>query len=271
MCHRPLKQRAHERGVSLWARCASGLRDRAGKGSVLVAVLVAAYGIATLSQQNDVPNKFWLSGHSGALLLVILGVVAGVGSFFVTFNVKGLLDRAESDGKLNSPCRDMAWLMETDTGIPRGAVGVHVWEIAGPFFARRLRRRATFRTTRGRQTAVLWTCGKGVVGQCWADGEATDQLSDLQALHAAAVNEARFCTLPAKDRFNMTHREFKAGEHYDLIWVTKLYKGSGDAPKLRGMLSVDVEGTGHADALADALTRTSKEVRALLDMCESLL
>jgi len=47
----------------------------------------------------------------------------------------------------------------------------------------------------------------------------------------------------------MTWKEFQDGTHYHMIWVTKLYLGVGDAPKPWGLLSVDVESPGHADAL----------------------
>ncbi|HWD10799.1 MAG TPA: hypothetical protein VG366_03080, partial [Solirubrobacteraceae bacterium] len=160
--------------------------------------------------------------------------------------------------------------VENNTEIARGSVGVHIWEIAGPFFARRLRRRAMFRTQAGAHTPVLWTRGKGVVGRCWISDE-KDQLTDLAELQAYATTEDRFCALEPRERFNLTWSEFQAAKQYNLIWVTKLYRGQGDAPKLKGLLSVDVEGRGHADELAKALTTHKAAVRALLDMCEQLL
>jgi hypothetical protein len=135
---------------------------------MLVALLVLMYGIATLGQQEAVPHRFWATGGTGAVLLVVLGILAGVGSFAVTSSVKSLLARSDADGQLVTPCRELAWLIHRQTKIPFGAVGVHVWEIAGPSFARRLRRRTTFRVKSGGQMPVLWTRGRvcsGSVGR----------------------------------------------------------------------------------------------------------
>ena len=268
MCKRSPKERVREWRIGTWARWVARLRNQAGNGSALVAGLVVLYGVATLGQQNKVPRTFWEQGHGGAVVLVALGLLAGVGSFVVTFSVKGLLDRGEADGQLITPCRDIAWLIQTRTEIPHGAVGVHVWQIAGPPFARRLRRRATFRAKSARQMAVLWVRGKGVLGQCWANA-ADDQLNDLGALNA--LDEPDFCGLLPVQRFNMTWSEFSAGKHYGVVWVTKLYTGLGDAPKLWGLLSVDIEGSGHTDGLKEVIRTHSKEMRALLDMCERLV
>jgi hypothetical protein len=271
MCKRSLPQRTHEWWVGAWARCAARVHDQAGNGSALVAALVVLYGLATLGQQDNVPLEFWKQGHLGAVLLVALGALAGLGSFVVTFSVKGLLKRAEIDRELTTSCHEIASFVEARAGAPRGTVGVHVWEIAGPRLARRLRRRATFRAETGNQMPVLWTKGKGVIGQCWADPNVKDQLEDFETLRARAPDERSFCELPASERFNMTWQEFQAGEHYDLIWVTKLYRGLGDAPKLWGLLSVDVEHPGHADSLRKALKTNGIEMRAALNTCEKLL
>lgn len=85
----------------------------------MVAGLVVLYGLATLGQQNNVPLRFWEQGHLGAALLVALGVLAGLGSFIVTFSVKGLLKRAEIDRELTTPCREIAWFVEVHAGAPR--------------------------------------------------------------------------------------------------------------------------------------------------------
>ncbi len=229
------------------------------------------YGAATLAQQNDVPTHFWEHGKPGATMLVILGVLAGVGAFIVTFSVKGLLARAQTDGKLITPCHNIAWFFESRAGMPHGTVGVHVWEITGPLIARRLKRRATFRTKASRQMPVLWTRGKGVIGQCWANPKKKDELTDLAALRERAPDETSFCQLPAYERFNMTWQEFEDGKHYDLVWVTKLYRGLGNSPKLWGMLSVDVEVPGCADAVKAALRAHEDEMRTLLNTCEELV
>jgi hypothetical protein len=237
---------------------------------MLVAALVLLYGIATLGQQESVPDHFWSSGRTGAVVLVLLGVLAGIGSFTITGSVRSLLRRADADGRLVTPCREIAWLIQDQTAIPAGAVGVHVWEIAGPFFARRLRRRATFRTKSARQMPVLWTRGKGVLGQCWASS-AENQLNDMKELDAHATSESAFCAIPAVDRFNMTWQEYAAGRHYGVIWVAKLFAGLGDAPKLRGMLSIDIEGHDYADELRVVLNDRGKDVLGLLAMCEEIL
>jgi hypothetical protein len=271
MSERPLRQSVVEHGISAWVRCAAGLRAQVGNGSVLVASLVLLYGIATLGQQEAIPHGFWDEGGTGAAVLVALGLLAGVGSFAVTFSVKGLLRRAETDGKLITPCRELAWLVQSVAKVPHGTVGVHVWEIAGPPFARRLRRRTTFRSKGGRQTPVLWTRGKGVLGQCWADPEARDQLNDLEDLYARAPNEKAFYGLSSVDRFNMTWQELSAGRQYKLIWVAKLYAGLDASPKHAGMISVDVESAGYADELEKLLDERGDDIRALLSLCEDLL
>jgi hypothetical protein len=106
-----------------------------------------------------------------------------------------------------------------------------------------------------------------VLGQCWASSE-TNQLSDLKGLNA--LTEAEFCALPSIQRFGMTWQEYGEGRHYSVVWVAKLFAGRGDAPKHRGMLSVDVEGD-HLGELKKVLNGHGEQVRALLTMCEGIL
>ncbi len=268
MCERPFRERLVEASVVRWARATSWVRDQTTVGSTAVAGLVAAYGVATLCDTKDVPSEFWQAGHVGAWLIVVLGVVAGVGSFVVTVSVGGLLRRAEIDRKLTDTCRDVAWLVEHKTSIPHGTLGVHVWEVVGPPLLRRLKRRSTFRSTDHRPLAIVWRKGKGVLGACWA-GTSEDELFDLSTIDAR--NEAEFCALAPHKRLNMNWAEFQMGKHYRTIWATKLYAGPKEAPKVGGLLSIDVEVLGHTEELRSVIEHNQRELRNLLNLCESLL
>jgi hypothetical protein len=267
VCRRPWRQRAREKRIEAWASWASRLSDNAGTGGSFAAFFVALYALATLGQQDDVPKGFWAAGHSGVVALVGLGVLAGIGSFVVMLSVKGPLARAKVDSKLITHCTAIAWLLEEKGGIPRGGIGVHVWEIAGPPWAQRLRLRASFRVAAGEGTPVLWIKGKGAVGQCWASPK-RDELSDLAKLRREGPDQARFCDLSATDRFNMNWQEFSHGGAYDLIWVRKLYVGVGTAPRVWGMVSVDIAGDVTVPVFEEMLKDQKKELVALLDLCE---
>jgi hypothetical protein len=269
VCQRSLPRRAAEWKTRRWAEIADASRARAGGASLLVALAIAVFGVASLCWQEELPTRFWTPGHTGAVILIVLGVAAAIGSFLSAFSLKPLLAEANLEGELIRPCREMAWFWETQVGLPRGSVGVHVWQVAGPPFARRLSRRGTFRAKTGRETAVLWTRGKGAIGQCW-DLPQKDRVFDLAELRRLGPDEERFCALAPRVRLEMTWEEFGESPQYDLVWVAKLFKGK-DARRLWGVMSVDVEGDGHRQAVLDALAQHAEDVRDVLSMCDEIL
>jgi hypothetical protein len=257
--------------IIAWARAAAFLRRQTRAGSVSVAALVAAYGVAALLSSSNAPPHFWPSPHWGADLLTGLGVAAGVASVVLAVGTNRFVATADANLGLAETCRNVEWLVETtERTIPRRSLGVHVWQIAGPPGFQRLKRRGTYRAAGSHPLPITWVKGKGVVGACWASDEG-DQLVDLSELRTLAPDAAAFRDLSAEDRLNLSWPEYNMSRHYSTIWVCKLYGEPEDAPKLIGFLSIDISEEGHTDALARALKRSTDEIGNLRKVCQTVL
>jgi hypothetical protein len=206
-----------------------------------------------------VPNfGYWKSGAPASYILAAVAALSYVGYCLVVIGYRRTLTRSDQDGRLYTVCRDIAGLIERVTGLDRASVGVHVWTIRGLPGIRRLERRATFVSIDRPRTAITWRKGKGVLGQCWLRDDSV--LADLEAL-ANAQTERAFYSIPRADRYLFTWHDAKATRHYKAALAWPVHGGHENAPKVVGVLSVDVQ----TDGAYDVLAKLREDHRADLD------
>jgi hypothetical protein len=264
--------RWHER-VSIWlircrSRASSAIRRLLRPGAWATTAVVAGYGAAQLAKSENWPREsVWAAGTPWNFLLVGLGVAALIGYGLVTIGYARALRKADQDKELYKICRAVVPLLESQTTILHGKVGVHVWTVRGPRGLRHLERRAQFIPQERRTTSITWRKGKGAMGQCWDTDSPV--VADVEALEALASDEAAFCQLPRAVRFGLTWQEFAESKHYRAILAIPLRTGPSGAHRFRGCLSVDVQENGKAAEL-DALVQ-SNQFSYVLSICESVL
>jgi hypothetical protein len=254
--------------VRTWARLSATADRLTRPASRVLAFLVVLYGAATLSRGQRWPDWLWTSRFATPAY-VVLGAVTTLGYLLVTWRFGTLLRRADEDQQLYSACRDIARFVIDNSSIASKTLGVHVWEVGGPRFARRLRRRATFRPVGHQPLPIVWRKGKGAIGRCWADGGTF--VLDLEQRLRMAPDQAAFERLNEEERMGLKWREFEASRHYRAVYVTPLYGGAEGAPTIAGCISIDVQEDGKAGEL-ELLTNTRHhDLAPHFDVCERVL
>ena len=177
--------------------------------------------------------------------------------------------RRKRDATLAEACRKIA--AHIDASCPDLAlenVGVHVWIIGGPSSELRLIRGEQFLLRERQPSAITWTKGKGVIGKCWE--EEAPLIVDLESyLYDRATDEAAFEAIPPQDRFHLEWSELVRTARYKTIWAAPLFDRAAH-PRLRGVVSIDVQSSGQFDALL-AATSGNNELNAILGVCEGAL
>lgn len=84
-----------------------------------------------------------------------------------------------------------------------------------------------------------------------------------------ASSRQRFCSLPGSERFDLEWDEFRRTQHYKTIWAAPLFDRA-DNPRIRGVVSVDVQAAGQYQALLQA-TEGDRDLQAILGICEGAL
>jgi hypothetical protein len=242
-------------GVAAWA-------------DVIGLLLVAATGALALAHSADFPSEdAWSSGHAlppiqiGAGILLVLTQVVLV--------VRGRKGRR--DEELEGACRRVAAYIDQECpNLPLREVGVHIWTVAGPPFARHLRRSGSFLLIGDRaRSGIRWTKDKGVVGAAWT--KRTRVIEDLEEIRCRVHSPEQFADLPEDKKFGLSWDEFQRTPHYFAVCANPLYSRDNHSgqPAVRGILAIDLLSDGHCEGLERA-TRDSK-FASVLGICEGAL
>jgi hypothetical protein len=266
---RPIRERTNEflirRAVNTKARLASLLRP----GSLWVLGFVTLTGVGAVLKEVDIPRaSFWKPSAPAGIAFAIVAALSYVGYCLVVVGYRRVLKHSDEGARLYTTCRDVAALVERETALPRECIGVHVWAIRGWRGLRRLERRATFVPVDRPPSAITWSRGKGVLGQCWLRDDWI--LADLERLSDAAT-EREFYAIPRRDRFLFTWHEARATQHYKAILAWPLHGGPENAPRVVGVLSVDVQADDGVDELDALWTTKRQDLVAHLAVCEAIL
>ena len=248
-------------------------KARAGRllrpGSLVALVAVTLTGAGAVLKQMEVPRaSVWEAGSPLGIALAIVAALSYLAYCFVVVGYRRMLNNSDQNSRLYTTCRDVAALVERETGLPHEAIGVHVWAVRGMRGLRRLERRATFIPVERPPTAITWRKGKGVLGQCWLRDEWI--LAPLERM-ATAKTEREFYAIPRRERFLFNWHEANATSHYTAILAWPLRGGPENAPVVVGVLSVDAQGSGAYDAL-DAMWKVKRvDLLAHVAVCQAIL
>lgn len=131
-------------------------------------------------------------------------------------------------------------------------VGVHLWTVAGPPFARYLRRSSTFLLVEERErSGIVWVKRKGVVGTAWDEGVAVTR--DIDAIRSKAVSREAYEALDPEDTMNLDWEEFRRTPYYRAVSGIPLYRRAGVTSGVRGVVAIDFLEPGHFRELEAAV------------------
>lgn len=229
---------------------------------------VAAFTLFTFASAIKLPKQeWWDKDHVLPWIFLGTGVVTAVRQTVVS------LDRRQRKRTtaLNEACRQIAAHLDDHCpNLRLRQIGIHVWRVAGPSFSQHLKREAKFLIRDRRGSSVPWTRGKGVFGRAWE--ERSPVIVDLETeLYPYATSEEEFMALPEKTRLGLSWDELNRTKHYKTIYAAPLFsRASADAPKILGLVAVDVSEPDHFDDLYHALVQ-NQDFNSILGICEGAL
>jgi hypothetical protein len=237
-------------------------------GDLIALLFGALASIAALAHSGEYPHPHdWAKGRP--LLLVQIIVTAGL----LITQALNTLGRRRYRRRLDleAACREVAaYVDEHCPNIPLRYVGVRIWKVGGPPFARYLRRRASFFLTGERaQSGVRWTQGKGVLGRAWEKRKAV--IRDIVEIRDRVGREDDYHALPDEDQMGLTYEEFQQTPFYNVVYAAPLYSRAetSSAPRVRGVIAVDILQIDQFQELRDA-TEDAK-FASVIGVCEAAL
>jgi hypothetical protein len=229
-------------------------------------VFLLLSGALALAHSDEWPSgNAWSKGH--LLLLAQLLVFVLLGLTQLAILVAGR--RGERDKGLEESCQLVAaYIDEHCPGVQLRNVGVHIWMVAGPPFARYLKRSNSFLLAGDRErSGITWVKGKGVVGAAWQDG--TTVTRDIDAIRAKAPSPAAYEELMVDETMNLTWEEFRRTPYYRAVSAIPLYRRAGGGSQLRGILAIDFLESGHFHEMEAAVEDPA--FASVIGFCESAL
>lgn len=261
-------RRVWEKFEQGWEKLGRRFASIASWADVIGLLLVAATGALALAHSANFPTEeAWSEGEPlppiqiGAGILLVLNQVVLV--------VRGR--KGQRNMELEGACRQVAaFVDEQCPNLPLREVGVHIWTVAGPPFAKHLRRSGSFLLTGDRaRSGIRWTKDKGVVGVAWTTR--TKVIRDLEEIRQRVGSPEQFASLPAGEKFGLAWDEFQRTPHYAAVCANPLYSRANHSgePAVRGILAIDLLEDGHCKELERA-TENSR-FASVLGICEGAL
>lgn len=233
----------------------------------LAVFCMIVFAVLTVANAAKLPkDEWWQRGAVLPWILIGTGLVTAVRQTVVYLDRR----RRKRRTALDDGCRQIAAHIDrTCAGIQLRHVGIHVWRVAGPWFARHLERDAKFLIRDRRGSAVPWTRGKGVFGLAW-EAKAPVIVDLEQDLYPLATSQNDFMTLPAEERLGLSWDELQRTRHYKTIYAAPLFNRSSTKPEILGLVAVDLSESGHFQELYDA-TVHNHDFNSILGICEGAL
>ncbi len=237
-----------------------------------LAAATAAFSIISLARQLDLPDKKWWTDSVGwtSPLLLTLGVIVAVGGPAKLIQLHEATKQSDVERRARDLCQQILGTMHQSLlSVPIETFTVHTWKVARASRWRgsdeRLDRLASFRVELRPNSGVVWTKGKGAVGECWATNLEIE--ADLSGLHKAVAEggKAAFPT-PSEATFNLSWDEYQKTKRYTSIFVTPLRDLKGD---FMGCVSIDTTANGHHSDFVAACTRS--DTTGLVGLMSKLL
>jgi hypothetical protein len=226
-----------------------------------------AFVVLTVANAAKIPKEeWWQKGDVLPWVLIGVGLVTAVRQTIVYVDRR----RRKRRTALDDGCRQIAAHIDSSCpNVQLRHVGIHVWRVAGPWFARHLEREAKFLIRDRRGSAVPWTKGKGVFGLAWE--EKAPVIIDLDnRLYPLATTQAAFMARRSQDRLGLSWDEIQRTKHYKTIYAAPLFTRSSTNPAILGLVAVDLSESGHYQELYDA-TVQNDDFNSILGICEGAL
>jgi hypothetical protein len=251
-----------------WAEVTKRAGAITARLDVISLALVLAVGVLTLAHTNDFPSKrSWHTPWPLVTLQILIAVLLALTQIAIVVSER----RSKRNGKLDDACQQVAAYLDLHCPkLPLRHVGIHIWIVSGPLFARHLRRRAKFLLIGERaQSGIRWTKGKGVVGAAW--DRRTGVIRNLDGIRERARTEERFAALPEDDRLGLDWSEFQAVPQYAAVYAAPLYDRTrtNGSSEVRGVVAIDLVQRGHFRALRKAIH--DPEFASIIGVCEAAL
>jgi hypothetical protein len=241
------------------------IRDYA---QIIAFVLGGAAVVLAAAHSADFPSaEDWKEGEP----LPIAQITAVAGWLLAQLGILVGDFRSRKNEKLVDACREVAAFVDDKCPpLPLRHVGVRIWTIGGPPWARYLKRGPSFLLSGERsQTGIRWVKGKGVVGIAWE--KRRNEIQDLAALRAKAPTSEAYEALDEAERLGLGWDEFQQTPNYQAVFATPLYSRvstSGDPP-VRGILAIDLLTAHHFEQLKAATE--DPEFEGVVGTCENAL
>jgi hypothetical protein len=251
--------------------------------AIFVLLLVGATaGLALVGQKTwgDCPS--WL-------IFTMIGVLS-LGALFDRLGAlinKVRAPRQEQIAKsLDEVLSGFLAAVQLETGYNWRCLGVNVWTVKGhgwipSWVPRWLKLHAHLDRLRWvrhgnipQRSSTEWTPGKGILGQCWSDGQIhpEDMRSIARRYPADRLTKEQFAGIPAKTTRGLSYEEFKdMVPKYAEVLAVPIKDGSTN--KVIGVLTVDVAmDSCHAGDLAKLAGKNVRESAAYTaDLVSNLL
>jgi len=208
------------------------------------------FSVATVARSVEFPEKdWWEPGKPATYVLLAAGAIAGAGAVVNAVRVS----RRTQGATLYEACVQLAaYIDEKCPSLSLREVGIHVWRVGGPPFARRLHRPQQFLLRSRQPSHVAFTKGKGLIGKVWATG--VPDIKNLENDYAGVDTEAEFVQLGDDDRLGLSWEEFQRTRRYKAVWASPLFRKSDYDDRVVGVISVDIQASGVFDEVVSATT-----------------
>jgi hypothetical protein len=241
------------------------VRRQRRPGSKWTLVLVFVLGVVTVLKERQVPRaSWWQPGSWGQWVFIVLSSLAGLGTLLVIIGYRRLLAREARKDTFQESAENFAKLVTNKTSLRRSQMGVNIWFVKGMIGFRRLARGPTVVTTERHETPIMWTKGKGIIGQAWSRNK--DRVADLDRVRELFTPET-WCLLKRDDRFRLSWDEFDETKRYRAVLAVPLRRRKWARFSVKGVVAIDSLVPGKIDELRRL--RELPEFSAVRRACES--
>jgi hypothetical protein len=162
-------------------------------------------GALALAHSDEWPSgNAWSKGHPLLLAQLLVFVLLGLTQLAILISGRRV---QRSEGREKACQLVAAYVDEHCPQVQLRNVGVHIWTVAGPPFARYLRRSGNFLLAGERErSGIVWVKGKGVVGATWEEGRPITR--DIDAIREKAVSREAYEALGGEDTMGLRWEEF---------------------------------------------------------------
>jgi hypothetical protein len=227
------------------------------------ALLAAALAFAHSSEWPSAAD--WSKGHAWLIAQFVVFALLALTQLVVLVSAR----RSQRSKKLEEACQLVAGYVDDHCPeVKLRHVGIHVWVVAGPPFARYLRRSGSFLLAGERErSGIVWVKGKGVVGEVWEEGVPVTR--DIDAIRARAASRDAYESLGREDKMGLDWEEFNRTPAYRAVAGIPLYRRAGSGSGIRAVLAVDLLEPGHFRELESAVRDPA--FAYVIGVCESAL